>query len=243
MAAEGPPSTPVLKPFDAWWTVLVIDWFAIRLVRLVKNVAWVTPTRLTVLAHLLGLVSAVTFAGGALVVSAVLFEVRFILDCADGKLARERGTSSAAGAFLDYVGDYLVASANVVGVALHLYWHADLELGFTVGLPAAFLAHIAAGQARTKEEAEVHGTRGRRTADSLPGGYRQWMAERRLRPLPSRIDAEHGLLFIVPIAAVLFDELAILAWGARVGTAYFFYEVLHLTHGGYELAVRRDRAA
>lgn len=238
-----PSSEPLLKPVDAWWTVIVIDPIAVRLVALVRERVAVTPMLLTSAAHVLGLVSAVAFARGYLVVAAVLFEIRFVLDCADGKLARLRGSSSAAGAFFDYVGDYIVVGANVVGVALYLVWAGEVSVGLAVSLPATYLAHVAAGQAREKEWLAL----GRRPG--VPGrgpdssGYRRWMQDRRLRAVPSRPDAEHVLLFLAPVADVLVGDAGVLAWVAWLATAYFLLEVAHLTLRGYQLAGERDRSA
>lgn len=235
-----PSSEPLLKPVDAWWTVIVIDPIAVRMVALVRERVAVTPTRLTAAAHLLGLVSAVAFARGHLVVAALLFEIRFVLDCADGKLARVRGSSSAAGAFFDYVGDYIVVGANVVGVALYLVWAGEVSVGLAVGLPAAYLAHVAAGQAREKEWLALGRRPGLPGRGPAAGGYRHWMQERRLRAMPSRPDAEHVLLFVAPVAAVLMDEPRVLVWVAWLATTYFMLEVAHLTARGYQLAAERD---
>lgn len=237
-----PSSEPLLKPVDAWWTVILIDPIAVRVVTLVRERLAVTPTRLTATAHLLGLVSAVAFAQGYLVVAAVLFEIRFVLDCADGKLARLRGSSSAAGAFFDYVGDYIVVGANVVGVALYLVWSGEVSVGLAVGLPAAYLAHVAAGQAREKEWLALDRRPGLPGRDPDSGGYRRWMQDRRLRAMPSRPDAEHVLLFVAPVADVLVGEPRVLVWVTWLATAYFLLEVAHLTLRGYQLAGERDRS-
>lgn len=232
---------PVLKRVDAWWSVLVIDPLAVRLVGLLRRFGGITPTHVTVVAHLLGFVTAALFATGWLAAAAVLFEVRFVLDCADGKLARARGTSSAAGAYLDYVGDYVVVAANVVALAMHLAWEDQIPVPLAVGLPAAFLAHIAAGQARAAEAVSTGGG-DVPPKERLPERYRGWMAARRLRSLPSRIEAEHALLFALPLLADLLDDLRPLAAAAWVATAYFGYRALRITVGGYRLAVGRDRA-
>jgi len=232
---------PVLKPVDAWWTVVLIDPVAVRLARALVPVGRVRPSHLTVVAHLLGLVSAVLLAGGHLLPAAVAFEVRFVLDCADGKLARLRGTSSAAGAYLDYVGDYLVTGSAMVGLGI---WLVEVDAGpaaIALALPAAFLASIAAGQAANREVAAA-GAALPLTADAMPGGYRRWMAARRLKPLPSRIEAEHGLLFVAPVAAVVLGDDRWLARAAAVGVAYFGYEALHLARSGWKVAVGADRA-
>lgn len=231
---------PVLKKVDAWWTVLVVDPLAVRLVRVVARFAAITPTLLTVVAHLLGVVSAALFAGGQLVAAAVVFEVRFVIDCADGKLARLRGTSSARGAFLDYVGDYLVVGANMAAVALHLTWSGDVPDLIGIALPATFLAHITAGQAR---ETEVLASGSARPpVERLPGAYRAWLAARRMRSTPSRIEAEHALLFIAPLVTAAFDAPGVLAGTAWVVTAYFAYRTLRISAGGFRIAAERDRS-
>lgn len=230
-------SEPVLKRVDAWWSVLLVDPLAVRLVALVRRFSAVTPTHLTVTAHILGLVSAALFIDGRLVLAAILFEVRFVLDCADGKLARIRGTSSAAGAYLDYVGDYIVVGVNMVGLVLHLLRTGAVPDLIVVALPAVFLMHIAAIQAWSAEVIEAGVGGGAR--EQPAGRYARWMAEHRLRPFPSRIEAEHALLFAAPLAAAAGapDVLSVSAWAA---TAYFAYKALRITFGGYRVARSRD---
>ena len=172
--------------------------------------------------------------------AAALFEVRFVLDCADGKLARARGASSATGSYLDYVGDFLVVGANLSGLALHLAWADDLPTWAAVALPAAFLAHITASQAR-RSEALAAGLGDRPAEERLPAGYRGWLATRRLRPLPSRIDAEHALLGLAPVVAAVLDEPAPLIGMAWVVGAYFAYRTARLAGAGLLIAMERDR--
>lgn len=96
------------KRVDAWWTVLLVDPLASRLVRVVAPYKRITPNILTVIATLIGLVAAVCFAQGSrwwLVIGAVLFHFSFVVDCMDGKIARLNGTGSNFGQWLDYVFD------------------------------------------------------------------------------------------------------------------------------------------
>ena len=235
VVSSAPSAEPVLKPLDAWWTVLVVDPVAVRFVNLVRPWSAVTPMRLTVLAHVLGLVTAVLFLGGQFIWAAALFELRFVLDCADGKLARQRGTASAAGAYVDYVGDFVIVGANLVGLALWLVWDADASVLLGVLLPTTFLAAMAVGQSTTQVGTVPL------ASDAMPGGYRAWMTARRLKPLPSRIDVEHGLLFVLPLIAAAFDESWPLVVGAVVASSYFAYVTVRLCYGGYRLATRSDR--
>ena len=71
--------------------------------------SWITPNNITYTHILIGLgaSSLVAFVPGtmALLVAFVLSEVRMILDCFDGVLARARGTSSTFGRALDEIAD------------------------------------------------------------------------------------------------------------------------------------------
>lgn len=98
------------KSRDAWWTVLLVDPLASRLVQVAARYRWVTPNRLTVAAFGFGVLAAAAFAVGSypfLLVGALLFHLSFVIDCMDGKIARLTGTGSVFGAWLDYVFDRL----------------------------------------------------------------------------------------------------------------------------------------
>jgi phosphatidylglycerophosphate synthase len=98
------------KPRDAWWTVLLVDPLASRLVRLVAPHRRITPNLLTIIATILGLGAAACFAQETrwwLVAGALLFHVSFVVDCMDGKIARLNGTGSMFGAWFDFMFDRL----------------------------------------------------------------------------------------------------------------------------------------
>ncbi|MFI0357202.1 CDP-alcohol phosphatidyltransferase family protein [Actinomadura sp. 9N407] len=96
------------KARDAWWTVMLVDPLASRLVRVTANRTKVTPNQLTVGALILGLAAGVCFAMASwpyLLLGALLYHLSFTLDCMDGKIARLKGTGSVFGAWLDYIFD------------------------------------------------------------------------------------------------------------------------------------------
>ncbi len=108
------------KPRDAWWTVLLVDPLASRLVRIVAPHRRITPNVLTMIATVLGLGAAACFAQQTrwwLVAGALLFHVSFVVDCMDGKVARLNGTGSLFGAWFDFVFDRL----RVFACALTLF--------------------------------------------------------------------------------------------------------------------------
>ncbi|HEY8480583.1 MAG TPA: CDP-alcohol phosphatidyltransferase family protein [Spirillospora sp.] len=96
------------KARDAWWTVLLVDPLASRLVKFTANRTRVTPNQLTVGALVLGLGAGACYAVASwpwLLAGALLYHLSFTLDCMDGKIARLKGTGSVFGAWLDYIFD------------------------------------------------------------------------------------------------------------------------------------------
>jgi phosphatidylglycerophosphate synthase len=143
------------KERDAWWTVLLVDPLAARLVRLVAPYRWITPNVLTGLATLLGLAAAVCFAlgdRGALIAGALLFHASFVVDCMDGKIARLNGTGSMFGAWFDFMFDRLrviVCAAALFG-GQHARTGDDLYLWLVVGVVAADLFRYLNGSQMAK---------------------------------------------------------------------------------------------
>jgi phosphatidylglycerophosphate synthase len=85
----------------------------------------VTPNQLTLLNLFIFVVAAVLFAlmptyAGGIVAIAVL-ELSYCLDCADGMLARYKGTASKVGHVFDFFTDELKAELLVAALALRLY--------------------------------------------------------------------------------------------------------------------------
>lgn len=118
----------------------LIDWYfhrplAARLVNLVAPTP-VMPNHLTFTALAVGASCGFAFyAGGQnsawIVVGALLLFASIILDCADGQLARVRGTSSMLGRALDGGSDYFPTTSAFYGLAFLLQQRVP-ELGWWV---------------------------------------------------------------------------------------------------------------
>jgi hypothetical protein len=112
------------KPRDIVWNKYVARPLATPIVVALAPGS-VTPNQLT-------LASLFVFAGGiaallalpghlGLVIGVAIIELSYVLDCADGQLARLRGTSSPVGAHLDFLMDELKAFLLVAGTAARLW--------------------------------------------------------------------------------------------------------------------------
>lgn len=102
----------------------------------------ITPNQLTVLSFFLGVAGAAFFALGEyryFVWGGILVQASSIVDCADGMLARARGTCSEFGAYLDIFLDRVNEFCIIVGYSVGLYmYRGSLTLlvlcGLTLGL-------------------------------------------------------------------------------------------------------------
>jgi phosphatidylglycerophosphate synthase len=139
----GAPPCLKVKARDCWWTVLVIDPLAAPIVRALLPVRRVTPNVLTALAALLGLSAGTAFAAHELLLGAALFQVSFLVDCMDGKLAHTRGTADRYGPYLDAVADAIRFTACTSGLVFGVVWHEEVEAGWVTILAMFPTVHYA----------------------------------------------------------------------------------------------------
>jgi phosphatidylserine synthase len=113
------------KPKDILWNRFVArPLAAVVIVPLART--RVTPNQVTLATLPIFIAGAALLAvvptWGALIGGAAILELSYVLDCADGQLARLKGTSSPVGAHLDFLMDELKAFALVAAVSVRL-WH------------------------------------------------------------------------------------------------------------------------
>jgi phosphatidylglycerophosphate synthase len=112
------------KPNDIIWNRLVARPLAAVLVVPLARTG-ITPNQVTFVTLPVFLAGAVLLAllpsWGALVAGAAIIELSYVLDCADGQLARLKGTSSPVGAHLDFLMDELKAFALVAAIAVRMW--------------------------------------------------------------------------------------------------------------------------
>ncbi|MEU8346608.1 CDP-alcohol phosphatidyltransferase family protein [Spirillospora sp. NPDC048832] len=130
------------KARDAWWTVLLVDPLASRLVKFTANRTRITPNQLTVGALILGLAAGACFAAATplyLAIGALLYHLSFTLDCMDGKIARLKGTGSVFGAWLDYIFDRIRVLACAITLMAGQYHHTGNTAYIWTALAVVFL--------------------------------------------------------------------------------------------------------
>lgn len=135
-----------------------INWFTANIARPpAAAVVWavagtrMTPNQLTFLSAVVCAVAGVGFALAEsrwwLLGAAVLFELSFVLDCADGMLARWRKIASPLGHLLDFLMDEIKAMWILAAVTIYVWRDTQATWVLLVGLGALF--SLASGIALT----------------------------------------------------------------------------------------------
>jgi phosphatidylglycerophosphate synthase len=232
------------KARDSWWTVLLVDPLAARLVRLIVGRTWLTPTRLTVIAFALGLVAAAAFlaAGPAwLVAGAVLYYASFTIDCVDGKVARLRDETSVVGSWLDFLLDrirvvvatgalfggqflatenpaFLVAAAVVVLLSLFGYLN-----GAEVDKARQQMTRPDAGQ---EASGDVEAREQETTSPGTAARLRAALHRRRIRMnLVSGVEFDMALFVLAPLLVAALGAGALIGVVVVVGALLAVFEL------------------
>lgn len=188
-----------IKARDTWWTSLVIDPLATPTVAWLSRFGWVTPDRLTFLSGLIGLVAAAMFGTGHFLAGALVYQVSFLFDCMDGKLASIRGPRHSWGAFIDTMGDSVRFTACSVGMAIGLVGagiDATWEIAALVLYPAVRWSAFAVDNAWPAAPARARIEVAPRPIDVLR------IAPRRLGKPGSTVDTETVAFTIAPLLGI-----------------------------------------
>jgi len=130
-----------IKTKDGWFARNFSAKLANRFVSLVGDTS-ITPNQVTLFALLVALVASYlmfTMEPIPLIVGSILLQIAFILDCADGQLARFRGVGSAIGGWLDQVADRIREFFLVLALIWGYYLVTDDVTIWPLGFAAFFL--------------------------------------------------------------------------------------------------------
>lgn len=212
----------ILKERDAWWTVLVVDPVAMRILPSIARWSWVSPMRLTALAALLGIASTVWFATGHFVVAAILFELRFFIDCLDGKLARLRRLNSPRGAYFDFGCDVVLIGSNLAALGWVLAKREELASWLAISVVALSLVLFwfqvyhqwyPPSPGRAAPGAGMLFP----ARPSLFTRWKTWFAAHRLVYAPRTVEIETLVLFIAPLTG----NTSVMAVGFGIALLYY----------------------
>lgn len=204
------------------WTRLAVDPIATPLGRWLAHRRGVTPNRVTAVAMLLAVGSAACFAAGALQVGGLLFLLRFFVDCLDGNVAREQGSSSARGGALDLAADVGGIALVAASLSHYLVSSGAVPLGLALALLASMVFYNWALAYRKALARRTYGGDGGADHTVVPTTpiVRTWVAFcRRLNmsPVPWAVEVEILVLGIAPV--LLAGPLHV--WTFAIGLSFY----------------------
>src|SRR5262245_14369754 len=177
------------KPNDIYWNRFVARPLAAVVVAPLARTG-VTPNQVTFATLPVFLAGAVLLAlvpsWGALLGGVAILEFSYVLDCADGQLARLKGTSSPVGAHLDFLMDELKAFVLVAAVGIRLWqpqhdfrWLIEALIGLVVVAAAISLTTFV----RRPEYAAATGTAVNQGKGDYGEGFAHMPVQGRRSPL------------------------------------------------------------
>lgn len=194
----------VEAPLRDIWTRFVIDPLADPVAARLAPHRVVTPNRVTMVAGMLGVGAIACLATGHLRAGGILFLLRFLADCVDGKVARAQGTGSARGALFDVgtdvvcvVGAYAALTARATAEG-HLapHWSAVIMAALgCYGWSLAHRKHLALLADRGEGRVSL------RRRESLPvlGSWLRLCRRLHMRPVPWTVEVETLVLGLLPL--------------------------------------------
>lgn len=127
-----------IKAYEPLRTIFITDPLAKPLAQLFAALH-ANPNVITLISIVLGFVPGILFAYGHWIWAPIIFELAFLMDCVDGKVARLRQMSSEFGARLDTLGELPRKPCTFIGIGAYFYLNSQpLLVGLTV---AAIILH------------------------------------------------------------------------------------------------------
>lgn len=223
---------------DLPWNEYVCRPAAAWLVSAVQHTR-VTPNQLTLASFLVATVSALLLVAlpgyWGLVAAVFVFELSYVLDCADGMLARWRGIASTEGHLLDFLMDEIKAFIVLSASAVRLYFDSG-ELAFLLaGLLG--LVFLASGVAMTTFERrpeirEALAQRGSRGSEAAPSEPSPLPTSERPEPAALAGDSWVGRV-LFGVAKLLVHYPSYLWIAALLGRLELFFWPYVAVHGAY----------
>jgi phosphatidylglycerophosphate synthase len=200
----------VLKAADSWWTVLIVDPIAVRLALFFANFTPLTPNFFSGCTIALSIVSGFLFAKQHLIYGALVYEIAFIFDCIDGKVATLKGLSSDFGMWIDSMSDKVRLLAAVLGLSIGFPEMYKLAIVF-VALYLWDETESALFSRMEKKAAESSGPPAEGANAPPLIRFRDWLRRRRISGPLSLVEQDTVAFLVMPLLGmpVLGMKLAI----------------------------------
>lgn len=201
---------------SSWWIIL-LEPIASRVTWLIANFTNLKPNTLTIIGGTMAFIAAFLMFNGYLIFGAVLFEIYYIFDMVDGRIARLKNLSSKGGKCLDYLMDRIIIFSLTLALVFNFLdkpgFAKIVLLGFLFVFIEIFSLHLATTTNQVFSNGEKRDllldedTKKISQKNILLKKYvsiKNYLSKFGLPVLPSGIEAIHIAFFIGPITGKIF---------------------------------------
>lgn len=195
-----------------------------------------TPLSITYYTCLTGLLAALSFFLGYLILGACLYAVSFILDSLDGKLNRVLGKDDTYRGTIDFILDGIVCFALVISLSWY-NWGLTVLLLIWMGLHYLTMRYTSITYRLKVQKGDQSIWMVNETNTGwLLTTYRKFVQRFKTYPHPSTGEAVVAMFVIGPIVWALTGQVRWEAWSVIIGTVFMLPETIGAVILAYKLA-------
>ena len=120
-------------------SVLFMNRISMPFIFIIANYTRITPNQITLIGFLFGLYAALLFYNENYILGVILFEISYLFDCIDGRLARLTNNTSKIGDMYDHFLGQLLILILTIPFAIHFYL-LNMQLQFLFLIMFVFLS-------------------------------------------------------------------------------------------------------
>lgn len=208
------------KKRDVLWTVLIIDPIAIPLTWVFAKYPNISPNVLTLFSLFLGITSAYFFSLGKheyLILGAIIFQLSFLFDCIDGKLARATNRETEIGKKLEFIRDKTTHMLNLAALTYGQYTLSqDIRIIYASFVYFALLfIYWLLYRSPLFKKYDINNN---------------FLTFKRINLLPTSVETMAIIFFLAPLFNKIYEGLVIACYILAVLLLYRFFFILPLTH-------------
>jgi len=225
----------------SWWAAGAILPFARRLIFFVCNYTEITPNSITFISLVMRIIAGLFFLNGGhahLVCGALSFEGAYLIDCADGSVARLKNMTSTFGRYFDHMSDlaggvFIIcclaagqgALFSILTVSIVYIYISEYYITYLVNIAYERKSPDLAGNSKFRENKAVR----------LFCSYRNWFFRKNFKSFLSLPDVEALTFFFFPLMGYPLLGLRVGFYLIIVVTLYKILSSFITIHVGEEL--------
>jgi phosphatidylglycerophosphate synthase len=185
-------------------SVLFMNRISMPFIFIIANYTRITPNQITLIGFLFGLYAALLFYNENYILGVILFEISYLFDCIDGRLARLTNNTSKIGDMYDHFLGQLLILILTIPFAIHFYL-LNMQLQFLFLIMFVFLSpfnyfvNYYSKYTFRKTHAVSLISENKSSQRNIIISMHLFMKKKGMKSIPSDVEAIHLVFLILPI--------------------------------------------